>query len=84
MHLANKDSESVVVSSKHGAGVAVVELNRAIKRNALSQNLINELLQALRKLDQDVEVRAIVLTSSGQSPFCGMSSPPSCSYGQIT
>ncbi|KAF2445307.1 ClpP/crotonase [Karstenula rhodostoma CBS 690.94] len=70
MHPANKDTEVLVVSSKQEAGVAVVELNRAIKRNALSQNLINELLQSLHRLDQDVEVRAIVLTSTGQSPFC--------------
>ncbi|KAJ4350105.1 uncharacterized protein N0V89_008726 [Didymosphaeria variabile] len=69
MHPANKDTEVVVVS-KQEAGVTVVELNRPIKRNALSQNLIDELLHVLRKLDRDVEVRAIVLTSTGQSPFC--------------
>jgi enoyl-CoA hydratase len=82
MHRANKDNESVVVSSKQEGGVAVVELNRAIKRNALSQNLINELLLALRTLDQDMEVRAIVLTSTRQSPFCGI--PPSLCYVATT
>ncbi|OAG08442.1 enoyl-CoA hydratase [Paraphaeosphaeria sporulosa] len=69
MHTANKDTGVLVVSSKQEAAVAVVELNRAIKRNALSQSLINELLQTLRELDRDVEVRAIVLTSTGESPF---------------
>ncbi|KAL1610041.1 hypothetical protein SLS60_001706 [Paraconiothyrium brasiliense] len=83
MHLANKDTEVVVVS-KQEAGVAVVELNRAIKRNALSQNLIDELLHVLHKLDQDVEVRAIVLTSTAQSPFCGMLSFRFYSYTRIT
>jgi enoyl-CoA hydratase len=52
--------------------VAVVELNRPKKRNALSQELIDELTGVLRQLDQDTEVRVVVLTSSGDSPFCGM------------
>ncbi|KAF1977973.1 enoyl-CoA hydratase [Bimuria novae-zelandiae CBS 107.79] len=69
MHLAKNDLEVVVVS-KREAGVAVIELNRVHKRNALSQNLIDELNDALRKLDRDAEIRAIVLTSSSQSPFC--------------
>jgi hypothetical protein len=37
--------------------VAVVELNRPKKRNALSQELIDELTGVLRQLDQDTEVR---------------------------
>lgn len=61
---------SVVLSIKE-AGVAVVELNRPLKRNALSQDLISKLTGALRLLDQDSTVRAIVLTSAGNSPFCG-------------
>jgi enoyl-CoA hydratase len=53
-------------------GVATVELNRPKKRNALSQELIDELTGVLRQLDQDPEVRVVVLTSSGDAPFCGM------------
>ncbi|KAL5381896.1 hypothetical protein DPSP01_006840 [Paraphaeosphaeria sporulosa] len=84
MHTANKDTGVLVVSSKQEAAVAVVELNRAIKRNALSQSLINELLQTLRELDRDVEVRAIVLTSTGESPFCGMFAFQFYSHSRIT
>lgn len=83
MHTANQDTELLVASSRPEAGVAVVELNRATKRNALSQSLINQLLQTLRDLDRDVQVRAIVLTSAGQSPFCGMSSFQFHRYSRI-
>ncbi|PVH94971.1 ClpP/crotonase [Periconia macrospinosa] len=52
------------------AGVAVLELNRPLKRNALSQELIDELTGALRHLDRDSSVMAVVLTSVEGSPFC--------------
>ncbi|KAF3005816.1 hypothetical protein E8E13_008088 [Curvularia kusanoi] len=58
-----------ILTSKHGK-VAVVELNRLKKRNALSQSLIDELIEVLSKLDQDPAVRAVVLTGSEQGPFC--------------
>jgi enoyl-CoA hydratase len=63
---------NLVLVSRKG-GVAVAELNRPKKRNALSQELIDELTGVLRQLDQDSEVRVVVLTSSGGAPFCGMS-----------
>lgn len=53
------------------AGVAVVELNRPKKRNALSQDLIDELTGALSQLHRSPTVRAVILSSSGTSPFCG-------------
>lgn len=63
----------LIVTTKEG-NVAVVELNRPKKRNALSQDLIDELIEALSQLDKDTAVRAVVLTGSKQGPFCGMSS----------
>ncbi|KAL6708723.1 hypothetical protein ACN47E_002419 [Coniothyrium glycines] len=59
----------LIVSIKLG-GVALVELNRPTKRNALCQDLINELADALGQLDRSPTVRAIVLSSSRNSPFC--------------
>ncbi|KAF2130169.1 ClpP/crotonase [Dothidotthia symphoricarpi CBS 119687] len=60
---------NLIVSLK-GTGVATVELNRPLKRNALSQDLIDELTKALRQLDRSPTVRAVILTSSGVAPFC--------------
>jgi enoyl-CoA hydratase/carnithine racemase len=50
---------------RHGA-VAVLQLNRPEARNALSPDLMEELGAALERLDQDDEVRAIVLAGSDE------------------
>jgi enoyl-CoA hydratase/carnithine racemase len=50
-------------------GVAVVTLNREAKRNALTLALWTRLGETFAALDQDCDVRAIVLTGSGAS-FC--------------
>lgn len=44
--------------------VAVVRIDRPVKRNALSVALRRELVQTLQSLDADGEVRAIVLTGA--------------------
>ena len=54
-------------------GVALLELNRPDKRNALSQALITELVQAIAALQKLDEVRAVVLTGSPGGPFSGKS-----------
>ncbi|KAF9692308.1 hypothetical protein EKO04_009614 [Ascochyta lentis] len=59
----------LVVTKKEGK-VAVLELDRPKKRNALSQNLINELMETMSQLGQDPTVRAVVITGSGKGPFC--------------
>jgi enoyl-CoA hydratase len=64
------DPPSLIVSIRDG-GVAVVELNRPKKRNALSQALIDELTAALSQLDRSPTVRVIVLSGAEASPFCG-------------
>ena len=60
---------SLVLVSKQEK-VGVVTLNRPQARNALSGALIDELLQALKSLDADPEIGAIVLTGAG-TMFCG-------------
>ncbi|KAF2474851.1 enoyl-CoA hydratase [Lindgomyces ingoldianus] len=69
MH-AEAPNSSNVISSIRQTGVAVLQLNRPLKRNALSQAMIDELTGALRRLDQDQAVRTVVLTSVEESPFC--------------
>lgn len=64
---------SDLIATKKEGSVAVLELNRPKKRNALSQDLIIEVIKELSRLDRDSTVRAVVLTSSGEGPFCGMS-----------
>ena len=50
-------------------GIARITLNRPEKRNALNEELISQLKTALRRANDDHEVRAIVLAGAG-SDFC--------------
>ncbi|KAF2015835.1 enoyl-CoA hydratase [Aaosphaeria arxii CBS 175.79] len=59
-----------ILVSTSPTGVALVQLNRPSKRNALSQDLIDELTGALHQLNRDPNVRSVVLTSVEGSPFC--------------
>ena len=68
MSVQTSELPGLVVSIQDG-GVAILELNRPNKRNALSQALIAELAEALSQLDRSPTIFAVVLTSSG--PFCG-------------
>ena len=49
--------------------IAVVTLNRPEMHNAFDQTLIRELTAALKRLDRDPGVRAVVLAGAGKS-FC--------------
>ena len=51
-------------------GVATLTLNRPEQRNALSPQLLGELVDAVRRVRDDPEVRAMVLTGSGEKVFC--------------
>jgi enoyl-CoA hydratase/carnithine racemase len=51
-------------------GVATVTLNRPEQRNALSAQLLAELVDAMARVRNDDEVRAVVLTGAGEKVFC--------------
>ncbi|EUC47376.1 hypothetical protein COCMIDRAFT_3634 [Bipolaris oryzae ATCC 44560] len=67
MGLSNAESPSLIVSIRDD-GIAILELNRPKKRNALCQALIDDLTAALRQIDRNPTILAAILTSSG--PFC--------------
>ena len=50
-------------------GVARLTLNRPAKRNALTRELIEQTLAAVRQVRDDPEVRLLILTGAG-SVFC--------------
>ena len=52
-----------------GDGVATVTLDQPENRNALSNELLGELVQALRAARDDEQVRCVVLTSSHEKVF---------------
>ena len=51
-------------------GVATVALNRPEQRNALSAELLEELVDAILQVRDDDQVRALVLTGAGDKVFC--------------
>jgi enoyl-CoA hydratase len=51
-------------------GVATVKLNRPEQRNALSGQMLGELVDALGRVRDDPEVRVLVLTGAGEKVFC--------------
>src|SRR3972149_4521387 len=51
-------------------GVATLTLNRPQRRNALTDLMMMEIVQALADADADPEVRAFVLTGAGERAFC--------------
>lgn len=63
------DDEAVLAREQHGA-VLVLRLNRPDARNALNPELISELGGGLSDAESDPEVRAVVLTGTGDRAFC--------------
>ena len=53
------------------APVATITLNRPEKRNALSSELMSELLDAVKTLSREREVRVIVLAANGPAFSAG-------------
>jgi enoyl-CoA hydratase len=51
-------------------GVATVTLNRPEQRNALSGQMLGELVGAMKRVRDDDEVRAVVLRGAGEKVFC--------------
>ncbi|MHA7599092.1 enoyl-CoA hydratase/isomerase family protein [Alicycliphilus sp. T452] len=56
---------------EHAGEVAVLRLNRPAVMNAVNAPLRTALTRQLQALDADPQVRAIVLTGSGERAFCG-------------
>jgi enoyl-CoA hydratase/carnithine racemase len=51
-------------------GVATVTLNRPDQRNALNGELLSALVEAMKRVRDDDEVRSVVLTGAGDKVFC--------------
>jgi enoyl-CoA hydratase len=62
-------SEPELVAERRGA-VTILRLNRPDARNALSPSLIASLGAAVSEAEDDPDVRAVVLTGTGDRAFC--------------
>lgn len=62
------DFESLICEKN--AGVGIITLNRPEVRNALSPELISELLLALGLVKDDPDIRVVILRGAGDKAFC--------------
>jgi len=62
-------SYSHILFDVDGAGIAQVTINRPDKLNALSAAVIGELEQAFARTESEKEIRALILTGSGEKAF---------------
>jgi enoyl-CoA hydratase/carnithine racemase len=62
-------TEGPLLVRRDGA-TAVLTLNRPEQRNALSAELLEELVDAILRVRDDDQVRALVLTGAGDKVFC--------------
>lgn len=60
--------QAITVEAKDKVGR--ITLSREEKRNAISPTMMNELLDAFKRYDDDPNVAAIVLTGAGEKVFC--------------
>lgn len=63
--------ELILVNKSAAPGVAQVSLNRPKELNALNPELMGQLLKAFTQLDQDPDVRVIILTGNDQAFAAG-------------
>jgi methylglutaconyl-CoA hydratase len=64
-------SEPTILTNIDNRGVATLTMNRPELHNAFDDSLIAELTDALRELDEDPDVRVVVLAASGKSFSAG-------------
>lgn len=64
------DQARPTVHVERGGAIATVTLNRPAARNALSRQLVTDLLAALTDLSHDPSLRALILTGAGERAFC--------------
>lgn len=83
-------TDDVRVGIDRAAAVAVVQLNRPAKRNALTQGMMDRLVTLLGRLDRSEAVRAVVLMGTRRGAFSGMltkmtvQTEPGCANKEIT
>jgi enoyl-CoA hydratase len=74
MSIETKDWQNLEVTSD--SGVAVVRLNRPEKRNAMSLEMMAELIEVAQLMSKDTSIHAVVLAASGDNFSAGVDMSP--------
>ena len=63
--------EHIILTEQYETFVALIQLNRPKELNALNLQLMQELRDTLRALDQNEKVRTIIITGNEQAFAAG-------------
>lgn len=63
--------EFLIITEQYAPGIALIQLNRPNELNALNLQLMQELRDTLKKLDQNKDVRVIILTGNEKAFAAG-------------
>ena len=59
-----------LILCEQAGGVAIIRLNRADEHNALSRQMLQQLSEMFQQLEDDDDLRAVILTATGETAFC--------------
>ena len=62
--------DSSLIATERKGSVEIIRLNRPEKFNALSREMIFALSDTFKNLENDIELRAVILTAAGDHAFC--------------
>ena len=62
-------SENIKLEIEGGGAVAVLTINRPEKRNAVNNQTVDEIDQALAQVEQNPDLRVLILTGAGDKAF---------------
>ncbi|MBQ7805751.1 MAG: enoyl-CoA hydratase/isomerase family protein [Rhodococcus sp.] len=66
----NSESSDGTVDVTRDGHIAIVTINRPNKLNAMTLAMIRDFFSVTKELDDDPEIRSIVLTGAGERAFC--------------
>lgn len=62
-------TKTVLLNKEPETGIAWIVLNRPEKLNTINEDLTRELQQAIMKVEEDKEVRVVIITGAGEKAF---------------
>ena len=63
--------ETIDYQKKKKKNVAIIKINREKALNALNQQVLGELDLVVDRIEQDPDVRVVIITGAGEKKFCG-------------
>jgi len=63
-------TDGIVTATKPKAGIGLITIDRPQKRNAMTEDMVSQMLSAFADFDASDEIKAIIITGAGDKAFC--------------